>query len=78
MPTKDKTKHIFESLSPSFNFPAFQHFQQDITGHVMIKGLLVTNLGIISKLCKLDVVEQAAGCLDDVFAFLRCFLHFAC
>lgn len=41
-------------------------------------GVLATDLGIISELGKLDVVEQTAGCLDDVFALLWSFLHFPC
>lgn len=41
-------------------------------------GVLVPDLGIISKLCKLDVIEQAASSFDDIFALLWSFLHFAC
>lgn len=42
-----------------------------------MKGFLATYLGIVSKLRKLDVIEQAASRLDDVFALLWSFLHFA-
>lgn len=35
------------------------------------------HLGVVAKLRKLHVVQQAAGRLDDVFALLRGLLHFA-
>lgn len=49
----------------------------DYSVPVLMKESLATYLGIISKLCKLDVIEQAASRLDDVFALLWSFLHFA-
>lgn len=44
----------------------------------MMKRFIVADLGVVSELCKLRVVEEAASRLDDVFTLLWRFLHFAC